>query len=232
LRGNANEGRWQLQGLPPSWTISHSVGSFELKPTSFGHIGLFVEQAANWDWISARVRRAKRPLKVLNLFAHTGGATFAAASAGAEVVHVDSARNILKWARRNALISGLADAPIRWICEDATKFVGRELKRGNHYDAVILDPPTYGHGPKGEAWKLGDDLPSLLSGCGQLTRERRAFVLLSCHSPAFGLADLQAIVMDRIFGTCEAGVVSVPLFLKCNDGRKLPSGITARWPAV
>ena len=149
-RGNGRDRR----ELPERWTIAHGPLQFELKRTDFGHLGLFPEQAENWDWIAERVAAAGRPLKVLNLFAYTGGSTLAAAAAGAEVVHVDAAKNIVAWARRNAELSGLADAPIRWIAEDAMKFVKRELKRGNRYDAVILDPPSYGHGPQGEVWRL------------------------------------------------------------------------------
>jgi 23S rRNA (cytosine1962-C5)-methyltransferase len=154
----------------------------------------------------------------------------AAAAAGAEVVHVDAAKNVVDWARRNAALSGLEGAAIRWIAEDARKFVLRELKRGNRYDAVILDPPSYGHGAGGETWKLERDLLPLLQACGELTAERRAFMLLTCHSPNFGAAELQAVLADAVFGHCQSGATAKPLSLRTADGRKLASGMAARWP--
>ena len=155
-------GYWQVLGkLPPRWIMSHNEISFELRTTDFGHIGVFVEQAANWDWV-ARTLRKRTPCRVLNLFAYTGGSTLTAAAAGAEVVHVDSSKSVVGWAKRNAKQSGLGEAPIRWIVEDAAKFVEREIRRGSQYDAVILDPPSYGHGPRREAWKLSRDLLALL----------------------------------------------------------------------
>lgn len=231
LRTEKTEGHWRpANALPETWTIAHDVGVFELKPTDFGHLGVFPEHAENWQWIAERVRRAARPLKVLNLFAYTGGATLAAASAGAEVVHVDSAKNVVSWARRNARHSGLANAPIRWIAEDAPRFVARELRRGNKYDAVILDPPSYGHGPKGEIWKLHEHLLPLLEACGRLTADQRAFLLVTCHSPGFGPAELQASLADTVFGHCQSGATARPLSLRSVTGRKLPCGVVARWP--
>jgi 23S rRNA (cytosine1962-C5)-methyltransferase len=234
-RTNGEQGVWASRGTPLDvWTIRHeSVTArviFELKLTPFGHLGIFPEQAENWDWIATQVRQARRPLKVLNLFAYTGGSTLAAAAAGAEVVHVDAAKNVVEWARRNAVLSGLESAVIRWIAEDARKFVARELRRGNRYDAVILDPPSYGHGAQGEAWKLERDLLPLLQACGELTAERRAFMLLTCHSPNFGAAELQAALADAVFGHCQSGATAKPLFLRTADGRKLSAGIAARWP--
>src|SRR5215469_2034541 len=152
--------------LPERWTARYGPISLELKPTDFGHLGVFPEQAGNWDWIAGQIARAGRRLKVLNLFGYTGASTLAAAAAGAEVVHVDAARNTVDWARRNAEQSGLAPAPIRWIHEDAVTFVRRELKRNNGYDAVILDPPSYGHGAKAQTWKI-DQLPALLADCAR-----------------------------------------------------------------
>ena len=184
------DGQWSGgEEMPERWTIAHGALRLELKWSPFGHVGVFPEQAANWDWIAEQVEASPEPLKVLNLFAYTGGSTLAAAAAGAEVVHVDAARNTVAWARRNAELSGLADAPIRWIAEDAMKFVRRELKRGNTYDAVILDPPSYGHGPRGEVWRLSKHLAGLLAMCGQLTAGRRRFMLLTCHTPGVGPDD-------------------------------------------
>lgn len=230
-RQSDNAGRWQWRSPPrESWTLAHDGMTFLLKPTDFGHVGLFPEQAENWEWMAGKTSRSTRPLKVLNLFAYTGGATLAAAAAGAEVVHVDAARNIVAWARRNARLSGLEEAPIRWIVEDAAKFVDREVRRGNRYDAVLLDPPSYGHGPKGQTWKLTSDLPGLLEGCAELVGQRPAFFLLTCHTPGYGPAELDAILSDLLFGRCQQGVVSKKLLLTAGDGRRLPSGAVARWP--
>jgi len=227
-----NQGAWrQRRPAPKKWAIKHDRVTLELTPTPFGHLGVFPEQAANWDWIADRIRRAGRRLKLLNLFAYSGGSTLAAAAAGAEVVHVDAAKNIVAWARRNAKLSGLSDAPIRWIDEDAPTFVRREIKRGNQYDAVILDPPSYGHGPKGEAWKIEGDLMTLLEGCRELTRTSRAFMLLTCHSPAFGPAELEAALAEAIFGHCGAGAAAREMTIEATEGRRLPSGVAARWPA-
>jgi len=230
-RTDADRGRWLPEGaIPRMWTIRHGPITFELKPTEFGHLGVFVEQASCWDWIARQVKRAGGLISVLNLFAYTGGSTLAAAAAGADVCHVDSSKTTVAWARRNADRTGLADAPIRWIVEDAVKFVRRELRRGRRYDAVILDPPSYGHGPKGEIWKLSKDLMPLLSACAELTEGRRAFMLLTCHTAGFGPAELEACLADALFGHCQAGVTAKPLSINTADGRKLPSGVLARWP--
>ena len=231
-RESDKRGVWEgIKNLPPTWTVAHGRATFELKPNEFGHVGLFAEQAENWDWISRQMARANRPPKVLNLFAYTGGSTLAAALAGAEVTHVDAAKNVVAWARRNAELSGLTDAPIRWIVEDAPTFVARELKRGNRYDAVILDPPTYGHGRKGEAWRLQDGLLPLLKACGELTASQRAFIVLSCHSPGYGPAELEACLAEAVFGHCGAGAKARHLAITSADGRKLNSGVVASWPA-
>ena len=209
--------------------------TFQLHASPFGHVGVFPEQRENWEWIARQVVKSqaalRRPLRVLNLFAHTGGSTLAAAAAGAEVVHIDAARNIVDRARRNAEISGLADRTIRWIAEDAARFCQRELKRGNRYDAAILDPPSYGHGPKGEPWKIADDLLPLLTLCGELTADRRAFVVVTCHTPGMGPAELAAYLAEGIVGHCGQPPDAGELFLTTRGGRRLPSGVVARWPA-
>ena len=226
-----NDGVWKpSDALPDEWTIAHDAIKLQLKPTPFGHLGVFPEQAENWDWIAKQVARAGRPLRVLNLFAYTGGSTLAAAAAGAEVTHVDAAKNVVAWARRNAEASGLAEAPIRWIAEDARKFVKREAKRGSRYDAVILDPPSYGHGPRGEVWRLVKHLPQVLELCAELTQDARAFVLLTCHTPKVSAADLEAYLADGIFGHCGAGATAQPLTIRSRTGSELPSGLVARWP--
>jgi 23S rRNA (cytosine1962-C5)-methyltransferase len=231
---DAEAGQWTFRReLPQRWTVAHGSLCFELKRTDFGHLGLFPEQAENWDWIAnvlplSHTERGER-LKVLNLFAYTGGSTLAAAAAGAEVVHVDAAKNIVAWARRNAELSGLADAQIRWITEDAMKFVKRELKRGARYDAVILDPPSYGHGPRGEVWRLSKHLPRLLSLCRQLTSERLQFMLLTCHTPGYDPEHLSDIVAEHFFTAPVGWMKAEPLLIRSADGRELPSGVVVRW---
>jgi 23S rRNA (cytosine1962-C5)-methyltransferase len=233
-------GRWSPpDALPQTWTIAFGPLRFELKPTDFGHLGVFPEQAANWEWIARQVRRAVTDVeqpKVLNLFAHTGGSTLAAAHSGAEVVHIDSAKSAVAWARRNAERSGLSDAPIRWIVEDAALFVDRELKRGHRYDGIILDPPSYGHGPAGETWKLEDDLPKLLTACAMLIADRRGFILLTSHTPSITpplAEELLKCAMNCApdipaqVGTSE--VSADELFLVAGSGLKLPGGVAARW---
>jgi 23S rRNA (cytosine1962-C5)-methyltransferase len=234
-----NKKLWQ----PGEWDFPREVGSafrLRLEALPSGQVGVFPEQRDNWDWIARQVGRAKRQapvegtgdsINVLNLFAYTGGSTLAASAAGASVVHVDAAQGIVDRARENAALSGLAERPIRWITDDAVKFCRREIKRGNQYDAVILDPPSYGHGPRGEPWKIGEHLLPLLEMCGELTVEHRAFVLVTCHSPEIGVAELGAYVADGIFGHCGQPPATGELFLATAEGRKLPSGVYARWPA-
>ncbi len=233
VRAENDKGRWNVVGeqeLPQRWSVAHDPFRLELKLAPFGHVGLFPEQAANWDWIAQQVRSAGRTLKVLNLFAYTGGSTLAAAAAGAEVTHVDAARNTVAWARRGAELSGLADAPIRWIVDDAVKFVRRELKRKNHYDAVILDPPSYGHGAGGEVWQLAKDLPQLLAMCGRLTAGSRAFILLTCHTPGYGQNELLAMVREALGSERGSGqFLAQPLSIVAATGKRLPSGMSVRW---
>jgi 23S rRNA (cytosine1962-C5)-methyltransferase len=225
--------------VPAEWQYIHDgAASFrlQLEPLPSGQVGVFPEQSDNWDWIAKECVRAKPPtaggasLKVLNLFAYTGGSTLAAAATGAEVVHVDAAHASIDRARGNAELSGLKEAAIRWIPEDAMKFCQREVKRGNKYDAVILDPPSYGHGPKGEPWKIGEHLLPLLQLCGELTANSRAFVLVTCHSPGIGPSELSAYLADGIFGHCGEPAATGELYLQAADGRRLPSGVFARWP--
>jgi 23S rRNA (cytosine1962-C5)-methyltransferase len=224
------EGKWRAnRELPDRWTIAWESLRLELKPTQFGHLGVFPEQAENWNWIAEQVRPAGRPVRVLNLFAYTGGSTLAAAAAGAEVTHVDAARNIVAWARHNAELSGLSHCPIRWIAEDALKFVRRELKRGNRYDAVILDPPSYGHGRHGEVWQFSQDLEGLLSMCAQLMTPRASFLLLSGHTPGFGPDRLRAMVSDATNALGPGRASAQLLQLHSAAGRDLASGSAVRW---
>jgi 23S rRNA (cytosine1962-C5)-methyltransferase len=232
-RPEGQAGTWTPAGaLPESWIVQLGPVVLELKPTEFGHLGVFPEHAATWIWLAKHIRASGRPVKVLNLFAYTGGATLAATAAGAQVVHVDAARNVVGWARRNAALSGLADASIRWIPEDVPKFVRREVRRGNGYDAVLLDPPSYGHGPKGEPWRVEEHLPELLDDCSRLTRGRLALVHLSCHTPGFDGPRLQSL-LHRSFQLAddrqtEAGAMT----LQTEDGRALASGNFACWPGT
>jgi 23S rRNA (cytosine1962-C5)-methyltransferase len=243
------EGQWRChRELPDRWTIAHESLRFELKCTPFGHIGLFPEQAENWYWIMAKgegqgareegrgrtsgIRgqdHLKEKIKVLNLFAYTGGSTLAAAIAGMEVMHVDAAKNIVDWARRNAELSGLSDAPIHWITEDAMKFVKREVKRGNHYDAVILDPPSYGHGRRGEVWRLSNHLPELLDLCAELTAKRCRFLLLTCHTPGYDSARLANIMINAFPNMPKDRFEAKPLTIRSAAGRDLPNGAVVRW---
>lgn len=204
-----------------------------LSPLPSGQVGVFPEQLANWGWIAKQVARLATPqaaLKVLHLFAYTGGSSLAAAVAGAEVTHVDAAKGMVARARENAAASGLAEAPIRWIVEDALKFCQREVKRGNQYDAVILDPPTYGHGPHGEAWNIKRDLLPLLALCRQLTAGRLRFALCTCHTPGIGDAELSAYLSEGLFGRCGQPPRAGTLYLSTAAGRRLASGTFARWP--
>lgn len=231
LRYNPNDKfRWQhLQPASASWAVEFESATFGLRETPAGQVGLFPEQVMNWQFIQNKLSRIDSA-RVLNLFAYTGGSTLAAALAGAEVVHVDAAKPVVNWARQNAELSGLGDAPIRWIVEDAAKFVAREAKRGNRYDGIVLDPPSYGHGPKREEWKLTRDLLDLLSGCKQLLSERPSFFLLSCHTPGFGQPELSAALSTCLFGSCGAGVKTRDLSLPSIDGRRLFAGHAAYWP--
>jgi 23S rRNA (cytosine1962-C5)-methyltransferase len=241
----AGDGTWSPNPklwVPDDWSFVHAAESdraefrMQLEALPSGQVGVFPEQGESWDWIARQVRRAKpqaedeRGLRILNLFGYTGASTLAAAVAGAEVVHIDAAQNIVDRARQNAELSELADRPVRWIAEDVLKFCRREVKRGNRYDAVILDPPSYGHGPKGEVWKIEHDLLPLLKLCGELTSESRAFVLVTCHSPGLGPAELSAYLSEGIFGNCGQPPATGELCLKTADGRRLPSGVYARWP--
>lgn len=227
---NFSDGRWNYKNKPPQkWQIKYKNLFFNLKPTDFRHVGIFPEQAANWDWLTEKINGA--PLKILNLFAYTGGSTVAASKAGAKVTHVDASKNIISWAKENALSSGLPNDAIRWIEDDAYKFVAREQKRNSLYDGIILDPPRFGHGAKGEIWKLQDDLSNLLQGCKAILSPSPKFVLMSVYT-----ADLSAIaveqLMESLFKNIGGKVEFAELAVKeSNSERLLPSGIVTRWSA-
>ena len=234
-------GVWKpAKALPEKWPVSIGPVTFELRPSPFGHVGVFPEQATQWAWIANKIRKANRPLRVLNLFAYTGGSTLAAAAAGAEVTHVDSAKNIVERAKRNAVLSNLENKPVRWIVEDVPKYCQRELKRKSYYDAILLDPPTYGHGTKGESWKITRDLLPLLETCRQLLTNRFAFFLTTCHSPGIGPAELSAYLSEGIFGSCAQNPKSGAMVLgnaadsamdnTSENAPSVPAGVFARWP--
>ena len=167
-RSHKGGGQWEFFDLPEQWTINYKELTFNLKPFSFKHTGLFPEQATNWDWFSDKIINASRPVKVLNLFAYTGGATLAALKAGANVTHVDASKGMVTWAKENAVSSNLADRPVRWLVDDCVKFVEREIRRGNKYDGIIMDPPSYGRGPKGETWKIEESIFPFIELCTKI----------------------------------------------------------------
>lgn len=229
-RSSTGGGRWEIRSLPESWTIGWREQTFNIKPMSFKHTGVFPEQAANWDFIAQQVRAAGRPVSVLNLFAYTGGATLAAAAAGASVCHVDAARGMVAWARENAKSSGLSDAPVRYIVDDCKKFVQREIKRGRRYDAIIMDPPSYGRGPTGEVWKFENDIAPFLELCAGVLSPEPLFVIISSYtagiSPSVASYLLGTVLLPRFGGKVEAS----ELGLLCQStGLALPCGHTARW---
>lgn len=232
IRGENLRGTWTVRQPPPTeWQYSSPWFQLELRLTEFGHVGVFPEQQDNWSWIADQVRRqaGPEPLRVLNLFAYTGASTLAAAAAGAQVTHVDAARGTVAWARHNAELSGLAEAPLRWIVEDARLFVRREIKRGRRYDAVILDPPSYGHGPARQVWQFDQHAAELLAACGELTGGRPQFMLLTCHSPGIDPAAAARLLASALPPGAQAGVAARSLELAASCGARLDCGVCARW---
>ncbi|MCI9540553.1 MAG: SAM-dependent methyltransferase [Lachnospiraceae bacterium] len=229
-RSNKGGGEWEFFHLPEQWSIFYKGLTFHLKPFSFKHTGLFPEQATNWDWFSNKIRLAKRQIRVLNLFAYTGGATIAAAKAGANVTHVDASKGMVTWAKENALSSGLANAPIRWIVDDCIKFVEREIRRGSHYDAIIMDPPSYGRGPKGEIWKIEDAIYPLVQLCTKLLSEQPLFFLINSYTTGFAPSVLSYLlgceVVPKFGGNVYADEVGLPV---TESGLVLPCGSSGRW---
>ena len=229
-RSSAGGGGWKQNRLPEQWHIQYGDLKFLIKPMGFKHTGLFPEQAANWDWFSEKIRRAGRPIKVLNLFAYTGGATVAAAKAGASVVHVDAAKNMVAQAKENARLSGLAEAPIRYIVDDCKKFVEREIKRGNFYDAVIMDPPSYGRGPSGEVWKIEDCVDELVTLTAKLLSKEPLFFLINSYTTGLSPLSMSYIldlrVRARYGGKTTASEIGLPV---TQTGSVLTAGASARW---
>lgn len=231
-RSKKGGGEWEFFDLPQQWSIHYRNLTFQLKPFSFKHTGLFPEQAANWDWFSELIKKAGRPVKVLNLFAYTGGATIAAAAAGASVTHVDASKGMVTWAKENAASSGLADAPIRWIVDDCVKFVEREIRRGNHYDAIIMDPPSYGRGPKGEIWKIEESIHPLVKLCAQLLVDRPLFFLINSYTTGLQPAVLSYLIgteLKRFSGKVTADEIGLPV---SSNGLTLPCGASGRFEGI
>ncbi len=230
-RSSRGGGEWEFFDLPEQWTIKYRDLTFNLKPFSFKHTGLFPEQAVNWDWCAEKIRSAGRSVKVLNLFAYTGGATISAAAAGASVTHVDASKGMVTWARENAVSSGLKDAPIRWLVDDCGKFVEREIRRGNHYDAIIMDPPSYGRGPKGEIWKMEESIYPFLIQTAKLLSDKPLFFLINSYTTGLQPAVLSymlSTVLKPFGGHVEAQEVGLPV---TKSGLVLPCGASGRWEA-
>ena len=229
-RSNKGGGQWEFFDLPEQWSIHYGSLTFNLKPFSFKHTGLFPEQAANWDWFSKLILDAHRPIKVLNLFAYTGGATCAAAAAGASVTHVDASKGMVTWAKENARSSGLADAPIRWIVDDCVKFVEREIRRGNTYDAIIMDPPSYGRGPKGEIWKIETSIHPFIQLCTKLLSDKPLFFLVNSYTTGLQPAVLTYMLSTELLPKFGGHVISDEVGLPVSgNGLILPCGASGRW---
>jgi 23S rRNA (cytosine1962-C5)-methyltransferase len=222
--------KWRMKdGIPKEWIIELSDLKFLIKPTAFKHTGLFPENEPNWNWIREKVKTAKRPTKILNLFGYTGGATLAGLSAGAEVTHIDGSKSAITWAKQNADFSKLDGKKIRWIEEDARKFVQREIKRGNKYDAIIMDPPAFGHGANNELWKIDEDLIPLLDSCLEILSDEPLFVLVNGYSAGYSAIAYEnslSSFVNKYGGTIESGELTIE---ESKSGRLLPAGIFSRW---
>ena len=228
-RSSSGGGSWSENRLPESWTVNYRDLTFRVKPMGFKHTGLFPEQAANWDWFSDLIRASGRRVRVLNLFAYTGGATVAAAKAGASVVHVDAAKGMVQTAKENAALSGLSDAPIRYIVDDCRKFVEREIRRGNRYDAIIMDPPSYGRGPTGEVWKIEEAIDSFVSLVSGVLSDEPLFFLLNSYTTGLSPSAMQYVTELRIArkfgGRSDAEELGLPV---SETGSILPCGGSVR----
>ncbi len=234
-RSKSGGGEWTVNRLPKEWNINYGKLQFVLKPMGFKHTGLFPEQAANWDWFSTLIEGAAsagRKIKVLNLFAYTGGATVAAAAAGASVCHVDAAKGMVAQAKQNAALSGLSDAPIRYIVDDCLKFVEREIRRGNKYDGIIMDPPSYGRGPTGEIWKIEDSVDGLVRLSASLLSDKPLFFLINSYTTGLSPLTMKYILDRYVTDVCGGGSEASELALPVRStGGLLPCGASARWSA-
>ena len=229
-RSHKGGGQWEFFDLPKTWDIQYKELKFHLQPFSFKHTGLFPEQAVNWDWFSDKIRKANRPIKVLNLFAYTGGATLAAAAAGASVTHVDASKGMVNWAKENAQLSGLREKPIRWLVDDCVKFVEREIRRGNHYDGIIMDPPSYGRGPKGEIWKIEEKIYPFIELCTKILSDDPLFFLVNSYTTGLQPAVLTYMLETQVAAKFGGKVVSDEIGLPVSsNGLVLPCGASGRW---
>lgn len=223
-------GEWEFINLPKEWSINYRDLTFNLKPFSFKHTGLFPEQAANWDWCANAIRNAGRPIKVLNLFAYTGGATTSALAAGASVTHVDASKGMVTWAKENATSSNVADKSVRWLVDDCLKFIEREIRRGNTYDAIIMDPPSYGRGPKGEIWKIEESLYPFMQKSVELLSDTPLFFLVNSYTtglqPGVLKYMISSLVVPKFGGVVEADELGLPI---TDSGLALPCGACGRW---
>ena len=225
-RSSSGGGRWEpLRPMPEEWQISYRELRFGVKPMGFKHTGLFPEQAVNWDLLASHIRKQDRPMRVLNLFAYTGGATLACLAAGAHVTHVDAAKGMVQRARENATLCGLADRPVRWIVDDCVKFIQREIRRGSKYDIVLLDPPSYGRGPGGEVWQLTAELDGFIALCAQLLNDR-AMLLLNSYSAELSPSVMHYLLSRRLGGKVRCDEIGLPVE---STGLVLPCGSTAIW---
>ena len=228
-RSKKGGGEWEVFNLPEKWQISYNNLTFNLQPFSFKHTGLFPEQATNWDWFGKKIREANRPIKVLNLFAYTGGATLAAAAAGASVVHVDASKGMVTWAKENAVSSGLGESPIRYIVDDCVKFVEREIRRGNKYDGIIMDPPSYGRGPGGEVWKIEESIHEFIKLTAQVLSDDPLFFLVNSYTTGLQPAVLTYMIsteLKKYGGTVVSDEIGLPV---TSNGLVLPCGASGRW---
>ncbi len=229
-RSNKGGGSWEFHNMPDVWQINYKNLKFNLQPFKFKHTGLFPEQAVNWEWSGQKIKNAGRSIKVLNLFAYTGGATIAAAAAGASVTHVDASKGMVTWAKENLAASGLSNAPVRWIVDDCVKFVERETRRGNKYDAIIMDPPSYGRGPKGEIWKIEEKIHPFIQLCAKLLSDTPLFFLINSYTTGLQPAVLSYMaeleLVKRYGGRAEAQEIGLPV---TSNGLILPCGASARW---
>ena len=230
-RSSSGGGNWEIKNKIPSfWSIGYGDLNFNVKTMGFKHTGIFPEQAVNWDYTAKLIKNAGRPVKVLNLFAYTGGATVACLKAGAEVVHVDASKGMVQWAKENAVASGVADRKVRWIVDDCIKFVQREIRRGNKYDIIIMDPPSYGRGPGGEIWKLEYEVYSFVELCSQVLSDNPIMVLINSYttglSPAVMQYILGALIKPKFGGVAESDEIGLPV---TQTGMILPCGASAIW---
>jgi len=226
MRSQTGGGRWKKNALPDKWQIRYDDLKFNINLMNFKHTGVFPEQAVNWEYITNKIRSAGREISVLNLFAYTGGATLAAAAAGANVCHVDAARGMVTRAKENAALSGLAEKPVRWIVDDCAKFIEREIRRERRYDALIMDPPSYGRGPSGEVWKLEEELYDFIKLCTGVLSEAPLFILINSYTTGLSSSTLTYITESLLGGHAESSEIGLPVSV---SGLPLPCGASCRW---